>query len=273
MGAPKASLEWHGSTLLRRVAGLVGRVAGPVVVVRAPGQPLPALPPGTRVVQDAREGRGPLQGLLAGLEALEDEAETAFVAAVDAPLLHPAVVARVVAAVGGRVEAAVPREGGRGHPLTAAYRTDVAGRVRERLADDRLSALGLLEDLRVAWLDEEALLADARVAAADPGLASLRNLNGPEDYAAARALPAPAVRVRRRGAGAGPGAEVRAATLGAAVAAAGLDLGSAGAVVVGLGGGGPSRDPDFPLADGDVVVLARAGEPLRTAAGGPGAPP
>ena len=38
MGTPKAALEWHGSTLLRRVVGLVGRsVDGPVIVVCAPG--------------------------------------------------------------------------------------------------------------------------------------------------------------------------------------------------------------------------------------------
>ena len=36
MGRPKASLEWHGSTLLHRVTGIVSRaVDGPVVVVRA----------------------------------------------------------------------------------------------------------------------------------------------------------------------------------------------------------------------------------------------
>jgi CTP:molybdopterin cytidylyltransferase MocA len=29
MGSAKAALEWHGSTLLRRVAAIVGRVAGP----------------------------------------------------------------------------------------------------------------------------------------------------------------------------------------------------------------------------------------------------
>ena len=35
MGRPKANLEWHGSTLLHRVTGIVGRaVDGPVVVVR-----------------------------------------------------------------------------------------------------------------------------------------------------------------------------------------------------------------------------------------------
>ena len=44
MGSPKAALDWHGSTLLRRVTGIMGRVvAGPVVVVSAPGQVLPEL--------------------------------------------------------------------------------------------------------------------------------------------------------------------------------------------------------------------------------------
>jgi hypothetical protein len=44
MGSPKAALGWHGSTLLRRVTGIVARsVDGPVVVVSAPGQALPAL--------------------------------------------------------------------------------------------------------------------------------------------------------------------------------------------------------------------------------------
>ena len=44
MGSPKAALDWHGSTLLRRVTGLAQRtVDGPVVVVRAPEQELPEL--------------------------------------------------------------------------------------------------------------------------------------------------------------------------------------------------------------------------------------
>lgn len=37
MGEPKAGLEWHGSTLLRRTVGVLARnAAAPVVVVRAP---------------------------------------------------------------------------------------------------------------------------------------------------------------------------------------------------------------------------------------------
>ena len=97
MGTPKAALEWHGSTLLRRVTGIVARATGgPIVVVRAPGQELPALPRGVEVTEDAREGRGPLQGLAAGLAAVGGRAEVTFVSSTDAPLLHPAFVRLVV---------------------------------------------------------------------------------------------------------------------------------------------------------------------------------
>ena len=93
MGRPKAALEWHGSTLLERVCGIVARaVDGPLVVVRAPGQELPALPPAVELVDDAHEGRGPLQGLAAGLAALGGRAERAYVSSTDVPLLHPAFV-------------------------------------------------------------------------------------------------------------------------------------------------------------------------------------
>ena len=98
------------ATLLRRTCGVVARGAdGPVVVVRAPGQELPELPAGVRVVEDAREGQGPLQGLLAGLEAVDGE--LAFVASTDMPFLHPRFVAAVCAAADG-ADAAVPHVGG-----------------------------------------------------------------------------------------------------------------------------------------------------------------
>jgi molybdopterin-guanine dinucleotide biosynthesis protein A len=204
MGTPKASLEWHGSTLLRRVAGIVGRAAGPVVVVRAPGQGLPPLPGDIRVVEDAREGRGPLQGLLAGLEALDPAVGVAFVAAVDLPLLHPSFVRRALAAVGPGADAAVPRSGGRRHPLAAAYRAALRPEVARLLDRDRRSMDDLVASCRVAWLDDEAL---------DP--AALTDLNDPADYAAARALPPPEVRVERGGVV----RSARAATLGEALGA------------------------------------------------------
>ena len=69
----------------------------------------------------------------------------------------------------------------------------------------------LFDECRVRQLDDGALLADPALAALDPDLDSVLNLNEPADYEAARARPGPAVTVRRFGAlrriapgGAGP---------------------------------------------------------------------
>ena len=117
MGSSKAALEWHGSTLLRRTVGILARF-GPVVVVRAAGQSLPALPPDVVVVDDPRAGKGPLQGIAAGLAAIGGRAEYAFVCATDLPFLHPAFVRRVSS---GRT---------RRQPSSAAFSTIVSSRER-----------------------------------------------------------------------------------------------------------------------------------------------
>ncbi len=190
MGRPKATLEWHGSTLVRRVGGLVARaVDGPVVVVRAPGQELPELP--FELVEDAREGEGPLRGIAAGLGALRGRAGVAYVSAVDVPLLDPAFVRRVVAAIGD-ADAAVPVGP---QPLAAAYRVELSDTAERLLAAGERRARALLEHCRVRWIEE-------------PGPESL---DDPAAYEAARVRPQPRVTV--------DGRTVRAATLGAALGA------------------------------------------------------
>ena len=263
MGTPKATLEWHGSTLLRRVTGIVARATGgPVVVVRAPGQELPAMPKGVEVTEDAKEGRGPLQGLAAGLAAVDGRAEVAFVSGTDAPLLHPAFVRRVVGALHGEHDVALPQAGGFPHPLAAAYRIELLRAVQELIAADRMRPAFLFETCRVRRLDEAALLADPAVAAFDPALDSVLNLNEPPDYQAARARPAPEVAVRcygavRRASGAGRSpVVVNAATLAGAAAAVDLELDEH--VVAALNGDQITRDPDEPLAAGDTVAFLAA---------------
>jgi molybdenum cofactor guanylyltransferase len=262
MGRPKAALEWHGSTLLHRVAGIVGRaVDGRVVVVRAPGQELPSLPPGVRVVDDAREGRGPLQGLAAGLAAVADDADLAYVSSTDVPLLHPAFVARVLAGAAEEdVDVALPVAQGFRHPLAAAYRTSLLAEVEDLIERDRMRPAFLFERSRVRELDEQELLRDGKLARADPKLLSLLNVNNPDDYERARARAAPPVTVRRfgtlaRGSNREPLA-LRAATLAAAAVAAGVPLDRH--VVAALNGDQISRDPELPLAAGDVVAFLAA---------------
>jgi len=263
MGRPKAALEWHGSTLLRRVSGVVGRaVGGPVIVVRAPGQELPPLPADVRVVEDAREGRGPLQGLAAGLAAARDEADAAYASSTDVPLLHPRFVRRVVDALEEDVDVVLPEVGGFPQPLAAVYRTELADVVERLIAEDRLRPAFLFEACRVRRLDADALLADPALAALDPRLDSVLNLNEPGDYDAARGRPAPdiAVRVfgalRRLATLPGDPALVAAATLGDAATAAGLTLDEH--IVAALNGDQITRDPETPLVAGDTVAFLSA---------------
>jgi molybdenum cofactor guanylyltransferase len=262
MGTAKADLEWHGSTLLHRVCGLIDRVVdGPVVVVRAPGQELPPLPAGVELSEDAREGRGPLQGLAAGLSALEGRAQAAYVSSTDVPLLHPAFVRRVLAAVAQEdVDVALPVAQGFRHPLAAAYRTDLLPDVEELIEADRMRPAFLFERCRVRELSEDELLADRALAQADPNLLSLLNVNDPQEYERARSREAPTISVRRFGALAnGTGHQpvlAGAATLGAAAQAAGIALDRH--VVAALNGDQISRDPELPLAAGDSVAFLAA---------------
>jgi molybdopterin-guanine dinucleotide biosynthesis protein A len=149
VGSPKPALDWHGSTLLRRVSGLAQRtVDGPVVVVRAPGQDLPGLPPSIEVVSDAREGRGPLQGLAAGLTAIGDRAEIAYVSSTDVPLLHPAFMRRVIEAVSDDVDVVLPEIHGFRQPLSAAYRLSLLPEVEALIHADQLKPAFLFERCR-----------------------------------------------------------------------------------------------------------------------------
>jgi molybdopterin-guanine dinucleotide biosynthesis protein A len=242
MGAPKAWLDWHGTTLLRRTCGIVARGAdGPVVVVRAPGQELPPLPGGVRVVEDAREGRGPMQGLLAGLEAVDGD--VAFVASTDMPFLHPRFVAAVCAGIGD-ADAAVPYADGHRQPLAAAYRTALAPLLAQLVAEDRMRSAFLFERCDARWLEDL------------PHPESVRNVNERADYEQALAKPQPAVHVRCFGPRGRPHQDLRAATLGAAAGAVGVELDDH--VLAALNGDRVARDPLEPLAEGDDVAFMAA---------------
>jgi molybdopterin-guanine dinucleotide biosynthesis protein A len=178
MGRPKAWLPFAGELMLPRVVRLLSGVVRPVVVVAAPGQDVPPLPAGVTVVRDAEEGRGPLQGLAAGLEALRGRAEVAYLSGCDVPLLRPAFVRRLLGLLGDS-QICVPRVGEHHHPLAAVYRLEVAGAVKQLLAEDRVRPVFLFE----AVPTRVALAAD--LADADPAFQSLRNLNTPEEYEAA----------------------------------------------------------------------------------------
>lgn len=186
MGRPKAWLPFAGELMLPRVVRLVSAVTHPVVVVAAREQEVPPLPAGVEIVRDEEEGRGPLQGLAAGLAALDGKADAAYLSSCDVPLLRPEFARRVIELLenatdsrSGPCEVAVPRVAGFFHPLAAAYRLSVLPQVRELLAANRLRSVFLFDAVSTRVIEPHEL------ASVDLDFHSLRNLNTPEEYAAA----------------------------------------------------------------------------------------
>ena len=178
MGRPKAWLPFAGELMLPRVVRLLGEAVCPVVVVAAPDQDLPPLPPDVAVVRDEEKGRGPLQGLAAGLAAMRGRAEAAYLSSCDVPFLQPAFVRRLLDLLGANA-ICVPRVGEYHHPLAAVYRVEVAEAVRRLLAEGRLRPFFLFEAVPTR------VVAAAELADVDPAFQTLRNLNTPEEYEAA----------------------------------------------------------------------------------------
>lgn len=189
MGRPKTSLPFGDEPMLTRVVRRLATVVRPVVVVAAPGQVLPELPSSTRVARDAVVGRGPLQGIAAGLAALGPACTAVFVTTTDAPFLHPAFVRRLWAlrasAEGAPFEAVVPRIAGHDQPLCALYATSLRGVVAALLAEDLRRASLLAERARSLFADEALLLDDPALREADGALRSLRSVNTLAEYEAA----------------------------------------------------------------------------------------
>jgi molybdenum cofactor guanylyltransferase len=176
MGRPKASLPFGAEVLLQRVVRILSEVVDPVVVVAAAGQELPALPAAVRVARDDREYLGPLNGLAAGLVALQGRVDVAYLSSCDVPFLRPALVRRVVRGL-GEADVCVPEVGGFRHPLAAAYRVSVLPTVRALIDANRLRPVFLTELVPTQVLHEADL--------DEVDITSLRNVNTPEEYEAA----------------------------------------------------------------------------------------
>jgi molybdenum cofactor guanylyltransferase len=239
MGVPKALLDWHGGTLVRRITGILQRIADPVVVVHAAGQGLPPLVGVERVVDRAPD-RGPLEGIAAGLRAVAGRCPAVFVSSIDLPLLHPDLVL-ALATRRGEHDLAVPVADGHVHHLCAVYGSDLLPAVEQQLAGERLRVGLLLEAIDVLRLDATTL----------PHPESLRNLNTDDSYRRALAVPQPRITLV-----AGPDQEsVLAATLAeAARLAPALAAGLPGRTLR-LNGAAIEPDPATPLVEGDVLEL------------------
>jgi molybdopterin-guanine dinucleotide biosynthesis protein A len=179
MGTSKALLPFGPETMLQRVVRLLGGVVKPIVAVAAPDQVLPELPRDIIITRDEREGRGPLEGLRAGLKALPRFVEAAYVTSCDVPLLVPGFVMQMLDLARDH-DVTLMEIDGFPHPLSAVYRRTTLPFVEDLLAKDRLRPVFLFDAVRTRRVRPEEMTAD-------PELLTLRNLNTREEYQAALA--------------------------------------------------------------------------------------
>jgi molybdopterin-guanine dinucleotide biosynthesis protein A len=178
MGVPKATLAFGPETMLQRVVRLLGTVVEPIVAVAARDQLLPDLPQDVIITRDEREQRGPLEGLRAGLKAVPDSVDVAYVTSCDVPLLVPGFVLRMIDLMGEH-DIAVMEIDGFPHPLSAVYRRKVLPKVESLLDADKLRPVFLFDAVRTRRVKPEEMVS------VDPELRTLRNLNTRDDYLAA----------------------------------------------------------------------------------------
>ena len=174
MGTSKALLPFGPETMLQRVVRLLTEVVTPIVAVAAGEQVLPDLPENVIVTRDEREGRGPLEGLRAGLKALPQGVEAAYVTSCDVPLLVPGFVQQMLEFARGH-DIAVMEIDGFAHPLSAVYRRATLPFIEDLLAHDRLRPAFLFEAVKTRRVSPQEITSD-------PELQTLQNLNTREDY-------------------------------------------------------------------------------------------
>jgi molybdopterin-guanine dinucleotide biosynthesis protein A len=173
MGRDKALLDVGGVPMIRRVLDALRSVCVDVIIVTKMPETYHDF--GARVVADEHPQQAPLAGLCTGLGAAATP--WVFAAACDLPMLSAAAV-RHLAALAPGYDAVVPYVEGRWHPLHAVYATTVRAVFESRLRAGALTLTDALGALRVRAVDA------GELAASDPGLPTLRNINTDLEYRA-----------------------------------------------------------------------------------------
>lgn len=186
----KAGLRLAGRTFLEAVTTAVAPSVTRVIVVAAPGQPLPAVAVPLEIVRDSTPGAGPLAGIRDGLAhalAVGRPPRGVLVVSCDVPLLAP----RLMRLLLDRLATSsalwvVPVVHGHPQVLVSALSPGLLGPIDRHLAAGRRDLRGLLADLRGGDPDGVVLLTEAEVAAADPDGLSFVDVDTPAELEAVR---------------------------------------------------------------------------------------
>lgn len=159
MGRDKATLIFDGQTLVERVVATVSIRCTPIFVVAAPGQALPAL--SAEVLRDDVRGVGPLLATARGLRAAADAGVArAFVCAVDMPYLTAELIDDLLEPAASSAADVVLPWDGRDHYLAGIYRTALASRAADLVAEGKRSMRALVDTCdtqRIVMAEQRAL--------------------------------------------------------------------------------------------------------------------
>lgn len=175
MGRSKALLPFGRETMLQRVASVLEKELAPIVIVAAPGQELPELGSDILEVRDEVPGQGPVQGLLTGLNVLDESVHCAFVCSCDLPLLTADFVKFIVDRASPD-SIVVPEIEGRKQPLCAVYPRRVRSSLMRMVEDSCFRLTNLTERFPTTLLPEE------EFRGLDPDLRSFTNVNSEATY-------------------------------------------------------------------------------------------
>ena len=177
MGAPKPLLRLGDKTLVEHVIAAIEPLVSGVIVVTNDAEAMAFL--GLPTVGDAEPGRGPLMGLYSGLLACSTP--FALVVACDAPFLSPELLEALIARRQPDAMTLPATERGP-QPMPGLYPKTITSEIASLLEGGRAA----MRDLVAAGPVE--LLSAEDVRALDPEGRSFKDLDTPEDLAAAQAL-------------------------------------------------------------------------------------
>lgn len=198
-GRGKAGVTCGGRTLLDRVCSAVAGEVSRVIVVAAPGGALPDVSAAVEVIRDSAAGAGPLAAVRDGLVhalAAPTPPRLAVLCSCDLPFVAPGVVRLVLErAASPGVRWAVPDVAGHPQPLLSALAVDLLPDIEAFLAAGGRSLRGLAATIARDAPRAVLTVAAVELRAVDPAFDSFRDVDTPEDLAAAERLAA----ARRRG--------------------------------------------------------------------------
>jgi molybdopterin-guanine dinucleotide biosynthesis protein A len=183
LGQDKVWLMLDGQPLVERVARRVLPIADEIIFsTMAPDRFADlarSLPVPVQIVPDQQPGRGPLEGIRAGLAIARCELVLAL--ATDLPFVSLPLLAHMVEIAAG-LDAVVPQIHHRHsgvlalEPLHALYRRSCLPAIAARLAVGDNVAYSFLDDVRARHLCPE------EIQAFDPDFLSFFNVNSPDDW-------------------------------------------------------------------------------------------